>query len=69
MASKSNLTVVIDDEGGTSLVIQDDASGFTLLSMTDGNGTKEMKISSVNSNVLKNALAAVDTLRRLVPRS
>lgn len=69
MASKSNLTVVIDDESGTQLIIQDDASGFTLLSMSDGSGTKEMKISSINSNILKNALGAVDTLRRMVPKS
>lgn len=69
MASKSNLNVIIDNGSGVTIEIQDDASGYLVIIMSDGKSSLAMKLASQDSLVLRNAFAYSDGLRRIVPQS
>lgn len=69
MATKSNVSVYLDDDAGTSIQFQSDASGYMQVLMSDGKNTVSMKLSATNAHTLRNAMAYGDALRSQIPQS
>ena len=69
MASKSNINVVIDNGSGITIEVQDDASGYLVITMSDGKAPLAMKLGAQDSHVLRNCLMYSDALRQQIPQS
>ena len=69
MASKSNLTVVIESLKGGSLEIQDDAAGYLSISANDGVNTVQILLGQADANVLSRVLSLSNALRASIPQS
>lgn len=69
MASKSNIVVVIDNGSGINLKIQDDATGYLVVTMSDGVKPLAMKLSQADSAVLSRAVNLSNSLRQTLPQS
>lgn len=67
MANKSSLNVVIDNGSGAVLSIQSDASGYMVISMSDGKSSIDLKLGSIDMSALRNAISYADGLRRQIP--
>lgn len=69
MANKSNLHVVIDNGSGVSIEIQDDASGYLIVTMNDGTKPLAMKLAAADTHTLRTTLMFSDLLRQTIPQS
>ena len=69
MANKSNIVVVIDNGKGGSLEISDDASGFLVVTASNGGQSAQVSLTQADSNVLARVIGLSNALRASIPQS
>lgn len=69
MASKSNITIVIDNGKGGSLEINDDPSAFLLLKATNGGQSAEVSLSQADAAIVARVINLSNALRASIPNS